>query len=212
MNPAADHELNRLSQDLVYRYDGTHAAETVRAAVREARQELEGVSTVATFLPILVERRAKDLLRARARDAGVSGRHTKDLIFVDRHNTGRSQLAAALAQHLADGPVHVHSAGTRPDPAGGVQAEVVQVLAELGIDGSTTHPSPVTDDLVHVADVVVALGVAPTSLPAHAQRLVEWDVPDPAGADLAQVRSIRDQMRAHVAGLLTELGIGLRDR
>ena len=118
-------------QDLAYSYDGVFSRESVAAAVADARDLLEPVSTVKTYLPILVARHAKEQLTAAAQAEGRIAKAVPELLFVCVQNAGRSQMAAALAEHLSAHRVHVRSAGSAP--AGSINPLVVEVLAERGI-------------------------------------------------------------------------------
>ena len=115
--PHATHhedEYERIVADLTIRYDGVFSPATVLRAVTEARTALEPVARVKDFLPVLTERMARDQLLAAARVEGKVVTPTPELLFVCVHNAGRSQMAAALAQHLSAGKVHVRSAGSAP--------------------------------------------------------------------------------------------------
>ncbi|GAA4874162.1 three-helix bundle dimerization domain-containing protein [Serinicoccus chungangensis] len=100
--------------DLTYSYEGVYSRESVQLAVDQARQRLEAVSTIHTYLPVLVAKDARERLSAAAQAEGRVTKKVPELLFVCVHNAGRSQMAAALAEHLSDGRVHVRSAGSRP--------------------------------------------------------------------------------------------------
>ncbi len=107
-------DYDRVVDDLAYRYAGTFTREQVQSAVDAGRSALEPVSRVPDFVPVLVERFASDQLLAAAQAAGHAAKAVPELLFVCVHNAGRSQMAAALAQHLSAGRVHVRSAGSAP--------------------------------------------------------------------------------------------------
>ena len=126
-----------------------------------------------------------------------------EVLFVCTHNAGRSQIAAALLDHQADGRVHVTSAGSQP--ADQLNAAVVQAMAEIGLDISREFPKPLTDDKVQAADVVITM-VCGDACPIYpGKRYLDWDLPDPAGLDLEAVRPIRDEIARRVQQLLAEL-------
>ena len=128
-----------------------------------------------------------------------------EVLFVCTHNAGRSQMAAALLDHHAAGRVHVTSAGSQP--AEQLNPAVVQAMAEIGLDISREFPKPLTADKVQAADVVITMGCG-DACPIYAgKRYLDWDLPDPAGLDLAAVRPIRDDIAQRVQHLLTELVI-----
>jgi arsenate reductase (thioredoxin) len=126
-----------------------------------------------------------------------------EVLFVCVHNAGRSQMAAALLDHIAGGRVHVRSAGS--DPADRINPAVVAAMAELGIDISRELPKPVTDDAVRAADAVVTMGCGDACPIYPGKRYEDWEVADPAEADLEGVRRIRDDIAERVRRLLAEV-------
>ena len=128
---------------------------------------------------------------------------TPEVLFVCTHNAGRSQMAAALLDHQAAGRVHVTSAGSQP--ASQLNPAVVQAMAELGLDISRELPKPLTPGKVQAADVVITMGCDDTCPVYPGQRHLDWDLPDPAGLTLDQVRPIRDDIAQRVRRLLDEL-------
>jgi arsenate reductase (thioredoxin) len=125
------------------------------------------------------------------------------VLFVCIHNAGRSQMAAALLDQEAAGRVRVTSAGSQP--ASELNPAVVQAMAEIGLDLSHACPKPLTTDKVQAADVVITMGCGDTCPFYPGKRYPDWDLPDPAGLDLAAVRPIRDEIRERVRALLAEL-------
>jgi protein-tyrosine-phosphatase len=126
-----------------------------------------------------------------------------EVLFVCVHNAGRSQMAAGLVQMHAQGKVHVRSAGSTPADA--INPAVVQAMAEVGVDLSKQFPKPLTDEAVRAADVVITMGCGDACPVYPGKRYLDWDVPDPAGKALDQVRPIRDEIDRRVRGLLAEL-------
>ena len=133
----------------------------------------------------------------RARDA------VPEVLFVCTHNAGRSQMAAALLEWRGAGRVWVTSAGSRP--ADRLNPAVVQAMAEIGLDISREFPKPLTSGQVHAADVVITMGCGDACPVYPGKRYLDWDLPDPAGLDVAAVRPIRDEIARHVERLLAEL-------
>ena len=125
------------------------------------------------------------------------------VLFVCVHNAGRSQMAAALLDHHAQGKVVVRSAGS--DPADRLNPAVVAAMAELGIDLSRGFPKPLTDASVRAADVVITMGCGDACPIYPGKRYLDWDLPDPAGKTLAEVRTIRDEIDRRVQELLVQL-------
>jgi protein-tyrosine-phosphatase len=126
-----------------------------------------------------------------------------EVLFVCVHNAGRSQMAAALLDHYADGRVRVRSAGS--DPGDRINPAVVQVMAEVGLDISKEFPKPLTDDAVRGADAVVTMGCGDACPFYPGKRYLDWELTDPAGRDVEEVRPIRDEIDRLVRGLLDEL-------
>ena len=126
-----------------------------------------------------------------------------EVLFVCVHNAGRSQMAAALLDHHARGRVRVRSAGS--DPADRVNPAVVQAMAEIGIDISKEFPKPLTGDAVREADVVVTMGCGDACPFYPGKTYLDWELLDPAGRPVEEVRPIRDEIERLVKGLLTEL-------
>ena len=112
------------------------------------------------------------------------------------HNAGRSQMAAAFLDHLSEGRIRVRSAGSTP--AEEINPTVVQAVAEVGLDLSKEFPKPLTNDAVRGADVVVTMGCGDPCPVYPGKRYEDWDLPDPAGRSLEEVRGIRDQIRERV--------------
>lgn len=127
------------------------------------------------------------------------------VLFVCVHNAGRSQMAAAFLTHLAGDRVLVRSAGTAPADA--VNPVAVEAMREAGIDISARIPAILTPDAVESSDVVITMGCGDTCPYFPGTRYLDWRLDDPAGADLATVRRIRDDIEDRVHALLTELGV-----
>ncbi|MEN3270863.1 arsenate reductase ArsC [Pseudonocardia sp.] len=125
------------------------------------------------------------------------------VLFVCVHNAGRSQMAAALLAHHAAGAVEVRSAGS--EPADAVNPAVREVMAELGIDLSAEKPKRLTTDAVKASDVVITMGCGDACPIFPGKRYLDWDLTDPAGKTIEEIRPIRDDIDARVRSLLTEL-------
>jgi len=126
-----------------------------------------------------------------------------EVLFVCTHNAGRSQMAAALLNHEASGRVRVTSAGSQP--ASELNPAVVQAMAELGLDISRELPKRLTSQQVSAADVVITMGCGDACPVYPGKRYLDWDLPDPAGLDVAAVRPIRDEISSRVRRLVAEL-------
>ena len=126
------------------------------------------------------------------------------VLFVCVGNAGRSQMAAALLELHAAGRVRVLSAGS--EPAETVHPGVLEAMAELGIDLFDAVPKRLEDDAVREADVVVTMGCGDACPVYPGKRYEDWDLPDPAGKSVAEVRPIRDEIGRRVQALLASLG------
>jgi len=125
------------------------------------------------------------------------------VLFVCLHNAGRSQISKALFDRAAADRHQSDSAGTAPVEQ--VHAEVVEVLREVGIDVSAQTPQKLTNELAEWADVVVTMGCGDACPFIPGKRYVDWDLPDPNGRPLAEVRALRDEIERRVAGLVEDL-------
>jgi arsenate reductase (thioredoxin) len=126
-----------------------------------------------------------------------------EVLFVCTHNAGRSQMAAALLDREAAGRVRVTSAGSQP--ASELNPAVVAAMAEIGLDISREFPKPLTAGKVAAADVVITMGCGDACPVYPGQRYLDWDLPDPAGLPVEQVRPIRDEIARRVAALIRDL-------
>jgi arsenate reductase (thioredoxin) len=126
-----------------------------------------------------------------------------EVLFVCVHNAGRSQMAAGLLEKLAGGRVSVRSAGS--DPAEAINPAAVEAMREVGVDLSRALPKPLADEALRAADVVVTMGCGDACPVYPGKRYEDWELEDPAGKELAEVRSIRDEIERRVRALLEDL-------
>jgi len=125
------------------------------------------------------------------------------VLFVCKQNAGRSQMSQALFERIADGRHQSRSAGTRP--AEHVHPIVVDAMSEQGIDLSERRPQKLTDDLGEWADVVVTMGCGDECPYIPGKKYIDWDLADPDGKSLGEVRSIRDDIETRVNALARDL-------
>jgi len=125
------------------------------------------------------------------------------VLFVCVHNAGRSQMAAGFLRTLAGDSVEVRSAGTAP--AHTINAVVVEAMNEVGVDLSEQTPKVLDPDVVQASDVVITMGCGDECPYFPGTTYLDWELPDPAGQDLAAVRPIRDEIRRRVLHLLETL-------
>jgi arsenate reductase len=195
--------LTRISEEMAVGFRGTFGAETVERYVFESYLALHRTAVIKTYVPVIAERFAKERLTALAQAKGAIGKFVPEVLFVCVHNAGRSQMAAALLDRAAAGRVHVRSAGSMP--AGQIDRVVLQAMSEIGLDLVDDFPKPLTDDVVRAADVVVTMGCGDACPIYPRKRYLDWDLPDPFGQPIEQVRAIRDQIESHVHTLLGDI-------
>ncbi len=127
-------------------------------------------------------------------------------LFVCLHNAGRSQMSAALLERQAGERHRALSAGTTPGER--VHPEVVEVMRELGIDLSARLPQLLTPALAEQADVIVTMGCGDQCPYVPGKRYIDWDLPDPKGRPIAEVRAIRDDIAGRMPALIAALDAG----
>lgn len=125
------------------------------------------------------------------------------VLFVCLHNAGRSQMSAALLALAAEGRHEACSAGTTP--AARVHPEVVAAMAELGVDVADRRPQKLTEELARWSDVVVTMGCGDACPYIPGKRYLDWDLPDPKGRPIEEVRATRDEIRRRIGELIAEL-------
>jgi arsenate reductase (thioredoxin) len=126
-----------------------------------------------------------------------------EVLFVCVHNAGRSQMAAALLDQRARGRVRVRSAGSAP--ASEINPAVRAAMDEIGVDLSEALPKKLTPDAVEAADVVITMGCGDACPVLPGKRYLDWELPDPAGKGLDDVRPIRDDIDKRLQDLVREL-------
>lgn len=201
--PLYETAMRRVLAALTERFaDGFTPAE-VAAVFTRGRAQLEASGKHPEFIPALVEHWARDELLAQARAQGRPLSPLPKVLFVCERNEGRSQVAAALTEHLSGGRVLARSAGLRP--TGRLNPHASTVLAERGIDHVTPFPCEVHADALDAADVLVLIGCTTGELAGR--RTLCWDVDDPYAAELDTARRIADELETRVRALLAELEV-----
>ncbi len=198
---AAEPDLQRITADLAVRFRGVFSPETIRATVVESH----GLLARGSRSPMLASRsaafaatRLEALSKARFATSDVP-----TVLFVCVQNAGRSQLAAGILRQLAGERVVVRTAGS--GPAAEVRPAVIAALDEIGVPLGGEFPKPLTDEAVRAADVVVTMGCGDACPIYPGRRYLDWDLEDPVGKPLEQVRVIRDDIEARVRELLADL-------
>ncbi|SCG51448.1 arsenate reductase ArsC [Micromonospora inositola] len=197
--------LRTAATRLAAEFDGTYGTETVERFLHASYDQFATVGGVPNYLPLLAERFARQRLQALAR---VEGHHRDGrpvALFLCTHNAGRSQMALGFFTHLAGEQAVAWSGGSEPGIE--VNPAAVAAMAERGIDISEEFPKPWTDEVVRAADVVVTMGCGDACPIFPGTRYENWDLDDPAGLSLADVRPIRDEIERRVRRLLDELHV-----
>jgi arsenate reductase (thioredoxin) len=183
-------------------FEGVFSQETIDRFMSESIDQYKD-RPIKNFVPVMVERLARERLRALAQAEGAIAKDVPEVLFVCTHNAGRSQMAMALMDSKARGRVHVRSAGSTP--ADEINPAAVHAMAEVGLDLTKEFPKPLTDEVVRAADVVITMGCGDACPLYPGKRYLDWDLNDPAGKSLEDVRPIRDEIDRRVQALLDEL-------
>jgi protein-tyrosine-phosphatase len=198
-------QIRQSAVALQRRWQGRMNVETIERFIAQSLELLVPHAKVTTWLPVLVERLTNDRLRALVRLESDQTDLNPSVLFLCVHNAGRSQMAAGWMRHLAGPQVDVFSGGS--EPATHLNEAAVAAMAERGIDISRELPQPWADEIVRAADVVVTMGCGDACPVYPGKRYLDWELEDPSGKTLEQVRPIRDEIERRVRVLLGELGV-----
>ena len=186
-------------------FKGVFGAETIERFLNSSYEQFATRSTVPHFLPLLAERFARQRLAALARVEGLSHDGRPTVLFLCVHNAGRSQMALGFFEYLAGDRAVAWSGGSEPGVE--VNPAAIAAMHELGIDISAEYPKPWTDEIVRAADVVISMGCGDACPIFPGKRYEEWELDDPAGKGVDEVRPVRDEIERRVRHLLDELGV-----
>jgi arsenate reductase len=195
--------LRSAAANLRHEFDGTFNVETIELFLNTSYEQFATRATVVNFLPLLAERFARQRLKALARVEGKHDDGVPIVLFLCVHNAGRSQMALGWFNHLAGDRAIAWSGGS--EPAGEINPAAIAAMGEVGIDITTEYPKPWTEEILRAADVVVTMGCGDACPIFPGTRYEDWDLTDPAGLELADVRPIRDEIRIRVEHLLEQL-------
>ena len=201
LDPITQYKIRSTVERLHDEFRRIFSTETIERYITESTDDLSG-ATVVDFLPVFIWRFTRQRLRALAQSQGLIEKTVPEVLFVCVHNAGRSQMAAGLLAKHAKGKANVRSAGSTP--ANEINPAVVQVMDELGIDMSREVPKPLTDEFVQAADVVITMGCGDACPIYPGKRYEDWELEDPAGKSVDDVRRIRDELDARVKQLLAD--------
>jgi arsenate reductase (thioredoxin) len=200
--PEEQLQIRRSAVALQRRWEGRMNVETIERFLVESMDLLAG-ARIRTWTSVLAERLTSDRLRALVRLEATSTDLNPSVLFLCVHNAGRSQMAAGWMRHIAGDRVDVFSGGS--EPASTVNQAAVAAMAEKGIDISAELPQPWADEIVRAADVIVTMGCGDACPVYPGKRYVDWELDDPAGRPVEEVRPIRDEIERRVRALLAEL-------
>lgn len=196
-------QVKQIATRLQRRYEGQLNIETIERFIRDTTDVLLPKSNTTKWLPVLIERFTNDRLRALVRIDADPSTLNPSVLFLCVHNAGRSQMAAGWMRHLSDGTVDVFSGGSEPSDE--VNQAAVAAMAEVGVDISDQLPQPWADEIVRAADVVVTMGCGDACPVYPGKRYIDWELDDPAGKGVEDVRPIRDDIKGRVEDLLAQL-------
>jgi arsenate reductase (thioredoxin) len=202
LDPITRNQIEYAARELHEEFAGIFSEETIARYVAES-SDLLSSARIATFVPLLVQRFARERLRALAQTQSEVDNPEPEVLFVCVHNAGRSQMAAGLVKLRSGGRVHVRSAGSAP--ADEINPAVVEAMGEVGVDMAQEFPKPLTDEVVRAADVVITMGCGDACPVYPGKRYEDWELDDPAGLGLEAVRVIRDEIDRRVQRLVAEL-------
>ncbi len=191
--------VDQLEKEFADVYERSH----IEALVHESAEHLKDAA-VASFVPVLTHRFARERLRAQAQSEGKLAKTTLEVVFVSITGGGRARIAASLLQRSCAPNVSVHTAGS--GEASSIDPNVKTAMEELGIDLSDKYARPLTPEVLASADLVVTMGrsVGNIEIPDTARHL-DWRVGDPTGAELDETRRVRDDIERRVEQLADEL-------
>jgi arsenate reductase len=195
--------LHTVARDLHTEFRGIFGEETIEALVLDSYNELASTATITRWLVVGAERFARQRLQALAHAESAAKGKLPAVLFLCVHNAGRSQMALGWFSHLAGDRAIAWSGGS--EPVSGINPGVLAAMAEAGIDISREFSKPWTDEFVLAADVVITMGCGDACPLLPGKHYEDWELDDPAGKTLEEIRLIRDEIRDRVANLLEKL-------
>jgi len=203
MTPQQRVQLNHVAKQLHSKFHGNFGLETIEAFVFESYDEIARKATVTKWLTVTAEKFALQRLEALMHTQDHSLKRVPAVLFLCVHNAGRSQMALGWFNELAAGRAVAWSGGS--DPGSDINPNVIAAMTEVGIDISQEFPKPWTDEFLGAADVVVTMGCGDACPIVPGKKYVDWDLEDPTGRTLDEIRPIRTAVKLRVETLLDEL-------
>jgi arsenate reductase (thioredoxin) len=195
--------LHTAARDLHTEFRGIFGQETIESVLLDSYAELAAKATVTRFLVIGAERFARQRLQALAHADSTASDRKPAVLFLCVHNAGRSQMALGWFNHLAGDRAIAWSGGS--EPVSGINPAVLAAMAEVGIDISHEFSKPWTDEFVLAADVVITMGCGDACPLLPGKHYEDWELDDPAGKTLDEIRPIRDEIRDRIANLIEKV-------
>ena len=197
--------LNPALASLKKHFQGTFDYESIEHFLVDSFERLASTSRNRTFLGVFAERFARERMLAMTRMDATSTLKP-GVLFLCVHNAGRSQMAAGWLRSIAGDQVDVFTGGSEPGEQ--LNPVVVEAMAEVGIDIGEEFPKPWTDEVVRSVDVVIAMGCGDVCPIYPGKSYVDWDLNDPDGMKIEQVRLVRDEIKSRVEVLVAEISSG----
>jgi arsenate reductase (thioredoxin) len=197
--------LRTAASNLCRTFDDIFGTETIERFLHTSYDQFATRSSVPNFLPLLAERFARQRLQALAKVEGRRDDGKPVVLFLCTHNAGRSQMALGFFTRLAGERATGWSGGS--EPGNEINPAAIAAMAERGIDIRNEYPKPWTDEVVRAADVVITMGCGDACPIFPGTRYENWDLDDPAGLEVADVRPIRDELERRVHALLDQIGV-----
>ncbi|WP_297453008.1 three-helix bundle dimerization domain-containing protein [uncultured Corynebacterium sp.] len=191
-------------EDLHRLYGASCDAATIDSILDDVIAELTDSAKVTNFLPVLAEREATERIKAASGCKDFAPR--QEILFADNRGSGRSQIATALAYHLAGDEVFIRTIGLNPED--GLNPRVIEALHDRGVDTSLLTQKTITPRVSHRADVVVLMGIDETPA-VPGDRYVEWDIVDPDELADDELQSLIDDIETRLRALLTEMNVAV---
>jgi protein-tyrosine-phosphatase len=198
--------LHTAARDLHTEFRGIFGTETIESLLLDSYAELASTATVTRWLVTGAEQFTRQRLQALALAQATASGKLPAVLFLCVHNAGRSQMALGWFNQLAGDCAIAWSGGS--EPVAGLEPEVIAAMAEVGIDISHEFSKPWTDEFVLAADVVITMGCGDACPLLPGKHYEDWELDDPAGKTLEEIRPIRDEIRDRVANLIEKLTRG----
>ena len=203
MTPGERMALRTAARDLHVEFRDVFGKESIESLVFASYEDLLLTSTVTSRLVLRAERFARQRLQALAHADAPEADRVPGVLFLCVHNGSRSQMALGWFSHLAGNRAMAWSGGSHPVTP--VNPAAVSAMAEVGIDISREFPKPWVDEFLTAADVVITMGCGDACPLLPGKQYEDWELDDPSGMSVDEIRVVRDEIRLRVVDLLDRL-------